>query len=487
MLTVGAAVDRKREPSKVFAFSSTASVSERLGMRFDNLRAQITYLDPATLIPRSDNPRTHSPQQLQKIATSIRCFGFISPVLVDGRNQIIAGNARVDAAKQVGLARIPVVCVEHLSPVERKAFAIAENRTAELAGWDNNLLALDLKEISFENSLDITATGFETAEIDLIVGEAVCPDRLDESPPLDRSIPAVSRLGDIFQIGRHRLLCADALHPASHCLLLNGHKAQMAFGDPPYNLRIAGHVSGLGKNKHGEFAQASGELDTDQFTDFLATAAARISEASRDGAVVFLCMDWRHSYELQRACLPLFGAPINLCVWAKTNGGMGSLYRSQHELVFVFKNGSKPHINNILLGKYGRCRTNVWNYAGVNSFGSERDAALAMHPTVKPVAMIADAIMDCSNRGGIILDSFAGSGSSLIAAEKTGRRGYGIEIDPHYVDVILKRFEDTYGLKAVHIESGLSLTALANRRCGERGSAPRTKPNKQRSRKDTSR
>ena len=432
--------------------------------RFDNIRSQIRYVAPVTLIPRAHNPRTHSPQQLQKISASLARFGFLVPVLVDGSNNVIVGNARLEAAKQLHFSSVPIVCVEHLTPKEIKAFAIAENRTAELAGWDSKLLAIDLQELSIEDTIDITVTGFDTPEIDLIIGDASAADPLDESPEIDHVSPPISRLGDLFYIGRHRLLCADALCTSSYLALLAVSKAQMCFTDPPYNLRIEGHVSGLGRIRHREFAQASGELTQNQFIDFLSISAARITEACRDGAIIFTCMDWRHSYELLSAYIPILGQPHNHCVWVKTNGGMGSLYRSQHEFVYVFKKGTKPHINNVQLGKFGRFRTNVWNYAGANSFGKDRDASLSMHPTVKPVALIADAILDCSNRGGIILDIFAGSGSSLIAAESTGRRGFGIEIDPRYVDIVLKRFQSAYGIVGKHAATGMTLAELGAHR-----------------------
>ena len=242
----------------------------------------------------------------------------------------------------------------------------------------------------------------------------------------------------------------------------------MVFTDPPYNVAIAGNVSGLGKVKHREFAMASGEMSPHEFTEFLETAFMRLADFSTNGSIHFICMDWRHIRELLEAATKPYSELKNLCVWSKTNAGMGSLYRSQHELIFVFKKGTAPHVNNVELGRFGRNRTNVWNYPGVNTFGKDRGTELAMHPTVKPVALVADAILDCSKRGGIILDVFAGSGTTLIAAEKTGRRGYGIEIDPHYTDIIIRRFDEVYGLKAVHAESKLDFERLTNERFKEK-------------------
>jgi DNA modification methylase len=251
----------------------------------------------------------------------------------------------------------------------------------------------------------------------------------------------------------------------------------MVFTDPPYNVAIAGNVSGLGKVKHREFAMASGEMSRDEFTKFLETAFNRFAQFSSDGSIHFICMDWRHIRELLDAGAKPYRELKNLCVWAKTNAGMGSLYRSQHELVFVFKNGSAPHINNVELGRFGRSRSNVWHFAGQNTFGNDRDTELAMHPTVKPVTLVAEAILDCSKRGQIVLDAFAGSGTTLLAAERTGRHGYGIEIDPYYVDTIIRRFQVVHGIKATHNGSDLDFAVASRRRSkenknGEKGKRP---------------
>jgi DNA modification methylase len=348
---------------------------------------------------------------------------------------------------------------------------IADNKLAENAGWDRALLALELQELTVHLDFDVTVTGFETAEIDLLISDldGESPDEADEVPEIDRSAPAVSRPGDLWHIGDHRLLCGDSLKTDSYMALLGGQSAQMVFTDPPYNVVIDGHVSGLGKVKHREFAMASGEMSTQEFSRFLETVFMRLAEFSSDGSLHFICMDWRHMRELLDAAAKPYSELKNLCVWSKTNAGMGSLYRSQHELIFVFKNGTAPHINNVELGRFGRNRTNVWHYRGATSFGKDRESDLEMHPTVKPVAMVADAILDCSRRGSIVLDAFAGSGTTLIAAEKTGRRGYGIELDCHYIDTIIRRFEEIFGLKAVHAESELNFEQLKTKRSTESG------------------
>jgi DNA modification methylase len=418
----------------------------------------IKYKDPRKLKPRLKNPRTHTPRQVKQIAVSIQEFGFINPVLVDGADEIVAGHARVTAAISLGMTDVPTVRVDHLSPAQIRAYVIADNRLAENAGWDRELLALELQELSVQPNFDVTVTGFEMGEIDLIIGEASDnkPDEADVIPEIDHSAPAVSRLGDCWRIGDHFLLCGNALKRRSYERLLNGKRAQMVFTDPPYNVRIAGNVSGLGRNQHREFAMASGEMTRREFTNFLRRALTNLAEFSADGSIHFICMDWRHIQELADAADDAYTELKNICVWSKSNAGMGSLYRSAHEFIFVYKNGHAKHINNVELGRFGRSRTNVWQYAGMSSFGTDRDASLAGHPTPKPLALVSDAILDCSKRGGIVLDAFAGSGTTLLAAEKTGRRGYGIELDTHYADLIIKRFEEIYGLGAIHVESDLS-------------------------------
>jgi hypothetical protein len=296
-----------------------------------------------------------------------------------------------------------------------------------------------------------TQTGFDLPEIDLLIGELSLAANDNDAADAVVEVapgPAVTRLGDVWSIGSHRLICGDSTKAETYQQLLGDVRAQMVFTDPPYNVPIFGHVGGLGAIQHREFAMASGEMSPAEFTVFLQSVFGHLAAYSVDGAIHFQCMDWRHVSEIMAAGTAAYSELKNICVWAKTNGGMGSLYRSQHEFVFVFKSGTAPHINNVELGKHGRYRTNVWSYAGVNSFGGDR-ADLTLHPTVKPVAMVADAIRDCSYRKGIVLDAFVGSGTTLIAAEKTGRRGYGIEIDPAYCDVTIRRLRSVCGLEAV--------------------------------------
>ena len=386
------------------------------------MNREIHSLAIAALKPRMNNPRTHSKKQLKQIADSIREFGFVNPVLIDGDGGIIAGHGRVEAATLLGVTEVPA-------------------------------LRIELQELEVNLGFDVTLTGFDTPELDrlFISGEV---DQADEFEAPDHSKPAVSRVGDLWLIGPHRVLCADATKPESYARLLGGQRAQMDFTDPPYNVPIKGHVSGLGKVRHKEFEMASGEMSRPQFTQFLRTIFTNLANHSTDGSVHYICMDWRHIGEVLEAAEGVYSELLNLCVWAKTNGGMGSFYRSQHELVFVYHSGRGGHVNNVELGKHGRNRTNVWSYAGVNTFSANRDKDLAMHPTVKPVALAADAIKDASKRNAIVLDAFGGSGTTLVAAEQTGRRGYALEISPTYVDTIVKRVSEATGKQATLEHTG---------------------------------
>jgi DNA modification methylase len=433
-------------------------------------KLKVTYQNPAALKPRARNPRTHSKKQIRQIAESIQRFGFTNPVLIDGTGGIVAGHGRLEAAKTLGLETVPTIRLEDLSEAELRAYVIADNRLAELAGWDREILGLELQGLAELNlDFDLNITGFETAEIDILIGELEAADDDDpaDEAPAPAEGPAVTRPGDIWTIGKHRLICGDATDPETFARLLEGAQAQMVFTDAPYNVKVNGHVCGLGKTKHREFAMASGEMNEAEFTAFLSTVFRNLAGHSADGGIHYICIDWRHLGEVLAAGKAAYSELKNLCVWAKTNGGMGSLYRSQHELVFVFKNGTAPHINNVELGRHGRYRTNLWTYPGINSFGRTRDAELALHPTVKPIALVKDAILDCSKRGGIVLDAFAGSGTTLIAAEKAGRRGYGIELDSNYCDVIVKRVAAAAKTEAVHAETGQTFAQIERAQLAE--------------------
>jgi DNA modification methylase len=368
----------------------------------------------------------------------------------------------------LGLAEVPTLCLDHLSPAQLRAFMIADNRLTELAQWDDRLLAQQLKDLSLLGlDFSLEVTGFEMAEIDLRIESLdnlrePDDDPADDLPELAAS-PPVSKIGDLWMLGNHRALCGSALDAAAFAALMGDERPATIFTDAPYNVRIDGHASGLGAIHHRPFPMASGEMNKAEFTAFLGQAFRNLAAFSLDGSLHYICMDWRHLDELLAAGREAYSELKNLCIWVKDNGGMGSLYRSQHELVFVFKQGRSAHRNNVRLGQYGRNRSNVWRYPGANSFArsSKEGNLLALHPTVKPVAMVADAILDASARGDIVLDAFLGSGTTLIAAERTGRRCYGLELDPRYVDTIVRRWQKLSGGSALNAISGRNFDDLA--------------------------
>ena len=425
-------------------------------------KLDIEYLPTATLHAYPRNARTHSKKQIKQIAESIRQFGFTNPLLIDDHHMILAGHGRLAAARILDMSEVPCVRLSHMTAAQKKAYVLADNKLALNAGWDEELLAEELEALlGCDAGFDVSITGFTLAEVDqLIEGKAIIEDGdpADDAMPENGDGPALCRPGDIWQLGPHRLICGDSLDPAVVDLLMDGKLARMVFTDPPYNVPIAGHVSGLGKIKHREFAFASGEMSKSQFVSFLRQAFENLCAHSFDGSIHFICMDWRHMAEMLEAGDGIYTELKNLIVWAKDNGGMGTFYRSRHELIFAFKHGTEPHLNSFELGQHGRYRTNVWEYKGVNTLKANRMEELALHPTVKPVQMIADAIKDVSGRNDIVLDLFGGSGSTLIAAHKTGRIAYMCELDPVYCDRIIRRYETYAKDEAQLIACGIDLT-----------------------------
>lgn len=427
---------------------------------------KIEYIRISDLKKSPRNARTHSDKQVAQIARSIHRFGFTNPILIDDQNIILAGHGRILAAEREALGEVPCVRLSHLSEAERRAYLLADNQLASQAGWNNELRALELKEL-MELDFDVSVIGLEMGEIELIIGDAeACDpespaDRDDELPSEKAASAAVTKAGDLWLLGRHRLLCGNARSSGDVARLVNGDQADVVFTDPPWNVKINGHVSGLGRVQHREFAEASGEMSSDEFVDFLEVTLGNAAKVCRDGAIAYVCIDWRHLRELLAVGERVFTELKQLCVWNKTNGGMGTFYRSQHELVLVFKVGTATHTNTFGLGDKGRYRTNVWNYAGVNTFRAEREAELEMHPTVKPVAMIVDALKDVTHRNQIVLDVFGSSGSTLIAAERTGRRARLLEIDPHYCDTIIRRWEALTGRAAALETTGSSFEKVS--------------------------
>ena len=427
-------------------------------MRSPNTTLEVTYLPITDLKPNPQNPRVHNEKQVRQIAQSIEAFGFNVPILVDDRHNVVAGHGRLLAAQKLGWKSVPVIRLNHLSESQYSAFLIADNRLTENSSWDDRLLGEQLKVLSeLELDFDLEVTGFEVAEIDVLIDGL---EPLDEPDPDDR-LPAIegsaiSEIGDLWQLGKHRVLCGNSLDPESYKRLLDGTKVDLVITDPPYNVVIDGHASGLGKARHREFAMASGEMSIGEFTEFLRKVMTLARKNSQPGSFAYYFMDWRHMNQILAAGLDVYGDLMNLCVWAKNNAGMGSFYRSAHELIFLFKNGNASHRNNIQLGKFGRYRTNVWNYPSANTFsrsGPDGDL-LALHPTPKPVSLVGDAIKDSTVRGASILDPFLGSGTAVIAAERTGRVCYGLELDPLYVDTLIRRWQRRTKREALHVESG---------------------------------
>lgn len=432
------------------------------------LHIEFVEISSLKLDPR--NPKKHSNHKIKMLAQSIKALGFIVPIVIDQANLIRAGHARVTAAKTIGMTEVPVIRLIDLTEEQFRAFSIAENRLAEIATWDQQLLATTLRDLSLADiDFSLEVTGFSVAEIDLkIEGLSTTPptasDPADDIDVIETD--PVSKPGDLWLLGRHRVYCGNALERSSYDTLMRKQLAHVVFSDPPYNVKIDGHATGKGKVRHREFAMAAGELASDRFTDFLWTTFGHTKRNSVNGSLHYYFMDWRHQVEILNAGHDVFGELKNLCVWVKNNGGMGSLYRSRHELVFVYKNGHGKHRNNVELGRHGRSRSNVWEYAGSTNFGrnGEEGNLSALHPTVKPVALIADALLDCSARGDIVLDPFMGVGSTLCAAERVGRACFGMDIDPLYVDATIRRWQKYCGDHAVHAVTGKRFDAISARR-----------------------
>jgi ParB-like chromosome segregation protein Spo0J len=415
-----------------------------------------------SLRPNPRNPRTHSKRQIRQIAASIREFGFLSPVIVDEDNMVLAGHGRLEGARLEGLTHVPTICLDHLTSSQKRAYLIADNKIAEQAGWNREILAIELGELIDllpVEGFDVAVTGFETPEIDLLLADMASSRNEPQETILPPPRNAVTERGDLWLLGKHRLLCGDAQQTSQFVRLMNGASAAAVFCDPPYNLRVS-TIGGRGRTQHPEFAFASGEMQPQQFQRFLSKILANGIRVSAEGAIHFVCMDWRHVVDLISVGSKLYGTMLNLVVWNKSNAGQGSFYRSQHELIGVFRVGEGPHRNNVELGRFGRNRSNVWTYAGVNTFGQGRMEALTVHPTVKPTSLVADALLDCTARGNAVLDQCSGSGTIFLAAEKVGRVAYGVEIEPRYVDVAIVRWQQLTKLEATLEGDGRSFEEI---------------------------
>jgi DNA modification methylase len=425
----------------------------------------IAYLPIESIVPDPNNPRKHSLKQIRAIAKSIEAFGFNAPILVDNGNRVVAGHGRLEAAKRLKLAEAPVIRLEHLSEQQAKAYMLADNRLTDRSSWDDRKVAIVLKELSDIITLDfeIEATGFEAPEIDLRIQSLEPQDESTDSADefeATRGLP-VSRPDDLWTLGGHRLLCGNALDPRAYDALLAGEKAAAVFTDPPDNVGVKGDVTGKSAEKQRELPTAVGEFTEDALRRHLVDAFDSMVSHSAEGATLFACMDWRHLLEIVSAIRALGCELIDLCVWVKTSGGMGSLYRSRHELVFVFGKRDTTRVNNVQLGKDGLNRTNVWNYPLARR-GRTRGAEL--HPTIKPIAMVSDAILDVTQRGDIVLNPFCGSGTTILAAERTGRRGYAMDLDPGRVDTAIDRWHRVTKQTAVHASGKTFEETRAERR-----------------------
>lgn len=432
----------------------------------------VTYRSVAELKPNPQNARTHSKHQLKLIQASIREFGFTNPLLVDRNLKVIAGNGRLEAAKRLGITELPTVCLHDLTDDQLRAYALADNEIANKGGYDLDILAEELDYLfSVESSFDVTVTGFAMPEIDLILSDKKKKSTEPDPGDIPIEVPSVaaSKLGDLWILGRHRVMCGDTRSNEVMQHLMNGEKAAAVFTDPPYGCKIDGHVSGLGKVKHREFEVGAGEMTDDEFANFLRQICRQLAAHTVSGSVHYLCIDWRKVQALLSVGSAVYDALLNIAVWQKTSPGMGSFYRSQHELICIFRNGNTQHRNNVALGRFGRNRTNCWSYPSINAFARQTEEGRLglLHPTVKPVALVADALLDCTARGDLVLDGFLGSGTTVIAAEKVGRRCCGVELDPLYVDVIVRRWQLYSGDQAIHAETGLTFDDLAAQRAAD--------------------
>jgi DNA modification methylase len=419
-----------------------------------------------SLRPHPRNARTHSKKQIGLIKGSIEKFGQIKPIIVDDEDTILAGHGFIEAARLAGLTHVAVIRFSHLTEAQKRAYLIADNKIAEQAGWDREMLAIELGELIEllpAEDLEVTLTGFAVPEIDLLLADMAASRSEPEDVLPAFPQKAITKHGDIWLLGRHRLACGDARKSDSFSLLMKGALAAAVFCDPPYNVRVRS-IGGRGKIQHSEFAFASGEMRPAQFRRFLCDTLGNGIQVSTESAIHFVCMDWRHIAELVEVGREIYDTMLNLVVWNKSNAGQGSFYRSQHELIGVFRSGGRTHRNNVELGRFGRNRSNVWTYAGVNTFGKDRMKSLAAHPTVKPLALVADALLDCTARGDIVLDQFAGSGTTILAAEKIGRIAYCLEYEPRYVDVAILRWQQQTKLEAMLEGDGRSFEEIGQAR-----------------------
>ncbi|MCK0530833.1 site-specific DNA-methyltransferase [Sphingobium agri] len=438
---------------------------------FGSIRLAIEYVSPHSIALSRRELRKHPQSQIRELASGIGRIGFTVPLIVDERLSLVCGHARLAAAKLLELDEVPVIRLDHLTPEQLRLFAMFDNRVAEHGEWDEGALALEFAELALEDvTLDISDSGFAVAEIDAIVGRSRTAELsdLDSTQAPDETKPAITHFGDLWHCGRHRLLCGDSTHPEAIARLTQGAKIRQVVTDPPFDLPTAAFSS---SKKFGNFLMGAGEMGPTAFTDFLARFIQAAQPVLMDGAFIYAFMDHKHIAQLIAAGEQAGVSYVQLLVWVKGQAGMGSFYRSGHELVGVFRHGHSAGLNNIMLGAHGRNRSNVLSYPGVRGKGGGGATALAMHPTVKNVAMIADLLLDASAPGEAILDSFGGSGTTLIAAEKVDRTAYLCELSPGFVDVAVERFEALGDEKAILEATGQTFAEVREERSSIAGGA----------------
>lgn len=412
-----------------------------------------------SLIEYARNPRKND-EVVDKMVACIKEFGFRIPIVAKSDGTVVDGHLRLKAGRKLGLKEVPVVLADDLTETQIKAFRLVANQSANWAEWDEDLLKLELEELQNLN-FNLELTGFDLNEIEKYLrNEEIKEDEFEEEI-IEKNQSIITESGDLWLLGEHRLLCGDATNIEDVKRLMDNQLADMVFTDPPYNVKINSIVN-FGQTHHDEFVMASGEMSEQEFIDFLTSVFSNLVTASKDGSIHYVCMDWKHIYEIVSAARTNYAEIKQLCVWNKGIGGMGTFYRNQHELIFVLKNGTAKHTNNFELGQFGRNRTNVWDYPGMSTGTSENIELRKLHPTVKPLRLVVDAILDCSNHGEIILDLFGGSGTTLIACEETNRKCFMMELDPKYCDVIIRRWQTMTNQTAVLEASGKSFSEICS-------------------------
>jgi DNA modification methylase len=429
---------------------------------------RVEWAPVETLRPNPKNARTHSKKQIRQIAWSIRQFGFLNPAIVDDENMILAGHGRFEAARLEGLTDVPVLRFNHLTEAEKRAYAIADNRITERAGWDRQLLSVELGELVDLlpiEGLEISLTGFEIPEIELLVASRAKPRSTPEDVVPQPPLHAVTRPGDLWLLGDQRLLCGDARSAVDFGRLMEGTFAAAVFCTPP-SMLVGSAIRRGGPEPPGSGLE-SAEMSSEQYREFLLQTLGNAAGVSSEGAIHFVCTDWRRINDLIEAGRTLYGEMLSLVVWDKSSVGPGWPYRSQHEPIGVFQVGRQLHQNNTESRRFGRNRSDVWTYPVPRAAAKNRVAARAADPS-KPLALVADALLDCTAKGEIVLDPFAGSGATILASEKIARAAYALEREARFVDVAIQRWRGMTKREPILAGDGRGFAAVAEARASLR-------------------